>query len=291
MDLIDQRFLAYENFLGIIGLVSIFFLGLTIIETVWDFYKTKRQRYGETATNIGIFIVNTALERTLYGSLFVILLYFVEPFRAWVMPHTWWSMVLAIIAADFSYYWMHRIEHEVRILWAYHSVHHSSSEYNLTTAMRLAWVEGLFEWVFFVPMILIGFDVVQTTLALLTVVIYQTWIHTQKIGKLGWLDTVFNTPSVHRVHHGSNAQYIDKNYGGILIIWDRLFGTYEAENEKVVFGITEPPHSINPIKVNFFEFGRILKDAWQAKSLGHAFGFIFKGPGWKPNKNEIRKGE
>lgn len=286
MELLDGRFLEYKGLLQLLGITSLVFLFLTVAETIWDLVRKNRAGYGETAANAGIYIVNTLLERTLYGSLLVIILYGFEQLRSYQLPQTWWVMALAVLAADFTYYWMHRFEHEIRFLWAYHSVHHSSPEYNLTTALRLAWVEGLFEWVFFVPMVLIGFDVVQTTLGLLIVVIYQTWIHTQKIGKMGWLDKVFNTPSAHRVHHGKNPQYIDKNYGGILMVWDRMFDTYEPEGEQVEFGITAPPGSTNPIMVNFFEFSRTIKDAMRAKSFRLAVSYLIKPPGWAPKAED-----
>jgi len=289
MENLEGRFLQFQNMLEIIGIASLIFIGLALVETIWDFVQKKRQGYRETAANVAIFFVNQALELTLYGSLFIIALYGVEQLQPFQIPLTWWSMVLAIVAADLTYYWMHRIEHEVRILWSFHSVHHSSPEFNLTTAMRLAWIEGLVEWVFFVPMILIGFDAVQTVMALLVVVVYQNWVHTQKIGKLGWLDKVFNTPSVHRVHHGKNPQYIDKNYGGILIIWDRLFGTYEPEVEPVEFGITAPPKSTNPVKINFFELWHTIKDAKGARSLRDKIRYLFKPPGWTPDDSNLDK--
>ncbi len=120
-------------------------------------------------------------------------------------------------------------------------------------------------------------------IAIVTAVLaYQSWIHTEKLGKLGWVDKVLNTPSTHRVHHGANPQYIDKSYGGILIIWDRIFGTYAAEGEAVVYGITAPLNSVNPLKVMFAEYGNIWRDVRKAKGLREAFGYIFKGPGWHP---------
>jgi len=283
MENIEGRFLQFQDLLEIAALSSLIFVALALVETIWDFARKKRPGYSETVANVAILFVNQALELTLYGSLFVIALYGFELLQPFQIPITWWSMILAIVVADFTYYWMHRIEHEVRILWSFHSVHHSSPEFNFTTAMRLAWIEGLVEWMFFIPMVLIGFDLVQTTVAVIIVVVYQNWIHTQKIGKLGWLDKIFNTPSVHRVHHGKNPQYIDKNYGGILIVWDRLFGTYEAEVETVEFGITDPPNSANPIKINFFELWQTLKAAAGARSLRDRLGYLFKQPGWKPD--------
>ena len=260
MDPIETEFQVFAGTFEVLGLISVAFFILIVLEAIWDFFSGNRNRLGETLANFAIAVGNQLLERTLFGLVFILGLFVIEGFAAFSMPFTWWSWVLAILVADFSYYWMHRIEHEVRFFWAYHSVHHSSPEFNLSTGLRLAWIEGLIEWIFFVPMILVGFEVTQTIIALVIVVVYQTWIHTEKIDKLGWADKFFNTPSLHRVHHGSNKQYIDKNYGGILIIWDRLFGTYQAEEEKVVYGITKSVGSINPVKINLFEYLRIFKD-------------------------------
>ena len=163
-----------------------------------------------------------------------------------------------------------------------YSVHHSSPEFNLTTAFRLAWIEGAIVWIFFVPMVMVGFDPIQTLIAVLVVVTYQTWIHTRKIGKLGVLDRILNTASTHRVHHGMNARYLDKNFGGIFIMWDRLFGTYEAEEEPVMFGITEPVASANPFVVNFFEFYAIARDCIRSQRLGDCWCYLFGPPGWRP---------
>lgn len=284
MNSIETAFAEYANVFGILEIISLAFLMAIVSETVWDFITGARKKLGETFANYVIQIVNTLLERTVFGLAFVLGLVLVSPFALFTIEHTWWSWILAILVADFFYYWMHRLEHEIRIFWAHHSVHHSSPEFNLTTALRLSWVEGAIEWIFFVPMILLGFDVVQTVIAIAGIVLYQTWLHTEKIGKLGFLDKIFNTPSVHRVHHGSNAQYIDKNYGGLLIIWDRMFGTYETEGEKVIYGITEPLETSNPITINFKEYLDIFRDIQKSKSLGVAIGHFFGRPGWKPEQ-------
>ncbi|MEP3276529.1 MAG: sterol desaturase family protein [Stappiaceae bacterium] len=284
LDTLDLRFSAFGDILGILEIVGLVFLVLILSETTWDFLSGKRRRYHETLANFFIAFGYFLLERTVYGLVFVIGLLVGEQFALFSIPITWWSWILAVLVADFTYYWMHRMEHEIRLFWAHHSVHHSSPEFNLTTSLRLAWVEGLVEWIFLLPMILIGFDAVQTLIAFLIVVSYQTWIHTEKIGKLGWLDKILNTPSVHRVHHGSNEKYIDKNYGGVLIIWDRLFGTYQEEEEKVVYGVTEPINTSNPIRINFYEYGQIIRDIRRARTLREVMGFLFNRPGWKPDK-------
>lgn len=287
MDDLELRFDAYTGILELLGLYGLAMIGLAIIEILWDLAFTKRPGWKETAANIAIAAVNSLLERTAYGAVFIIALAVAESFLPYRLPVNAWSWIAALLLADFTYYWMHRFEHEIRALWAYHSVHHSSPEFNLTTAFRLAWVEGLVEWVFFLPMILLGFDLIQTLVALFFVVAYQTWIHTQKIDRLGWLDKIFNTPSVHRVHHGSNPEYLDKNYGGILILWDRMFGTYQAETEPVIFGVTKPLETANPITINFGEFLAIARDCLRAKSAGDAWHYLVRRPGWEPPKQRL----
>lgn len=278
------RFEAFGGTFAVLEIIGAFFLVLIVSETLWDLITKQRGSARESLANFAIGIVNLLLERTAYGLVFILGLFWAESLTSLTIPLTWWSWALAILVADFSYYWMHRWEHEVRILWAIHAVHHSSPEYNLTTSLRLAWIEGLVEWVFFVPMILIGFDAVQAIAALSIVVLYQTWIHTERVGKLGWLDRVFNTPSVHRVHHGSNRKYLDRNYGGVLMLWDRVFGTYQAEEEKVVYGLTEQLGTSNPLVINTHEFAQIGRDVWGAKTFGHALGYVFGRPGWRPKE-------
>ena len=283
MDYIERQFEAFAGTFDVLELIGLLFLVIIVAETAWDLFTKKRTGFGETVANFIIATGNHFLDRTVYGLVFILGLFITQTYALAAITPTWWSWILAVLTADLTYYWMHRFEHETRVLWAYHSVHHSSPEFNLTTSLRLAWIEGLVEWIFFVPMILVGFSAVQTIIALAIVVSYQTWIHTEKIGKLGWADRVFNTPSVHRVHHGSNKQYHDKNYGGILILWDRLFGTYKTEEEKVVYGITTPIGTWNPLIVNVHEFWQIAKDVWHAKSIRDAFGYVFRQPGWAPN--------
>lgn len=283
MESFDARL---NEHLGVfIGLevVGALFLILIIAETVLDYKTGRRRNLKESFANGFIALVNTLIDRTVIGVIFVVGLLFAESFAFVAIPVAWWSWGLAILAADFTYYWMHRAEHEIRAFWAAHSTHHSSPEYNLTTSFRLSWLETFFEWIFFVPMVLIGFDIIQVLGSLLIVVVYQTWIHTERVEKLGWLDGVFNTPSVHRVHHGSNPEYIDKNYGGILILWDRLFGTFEREVAPVVYGITEPLKTSNPFSINFREFANIGRDVSRAQTWRDGWFFLVKRPGWQPN--------
>jgi sterol desaturase/sphingolipid hydroxylase (fatty acid hydroxylase superfamily) len=284
MNEIDTRLLEFNDFFTAVAIIGFIFYVLTVIESIFDVATKRRLEWKQTMANVAIEIGNRILDNTVISAIFIIGFITTEQFAFSTIPVTWWSWLLAIIAVDFTYYWMHRIEHERRILWAVHSVHHSSQEYNLTTALRLSWLESLYEWIFFVPLLLIGFDAIQVLASLFAVVLYQTWIHTEKVDKLGWLDGVLNTPSVHRVHHATNAHYIDKNYGGILILWDRLFGTYQVENKKPVYGLTTELKSSNPLTINFREFRTIYKDVIRAESASHKVSYALGRTGWKPNE-------
>ena len=270
----------------IMTFVTYFFLfnfSLIIIEIILDLFTSKERRWKDTGANIAIFIINQLLEKTIVGAVGIIGLmpfYWLTPLE---IPLTIWTWVAAFFIADFTYYWMHRLEHEHRILWASHSVHHSSEDYNLTVSLRLSIVEGLFEWIFLIPMILIGFTPFQAVVGLILVAQFQTWIHTERIGKLGWLDEIFNTPSIHRVHHGSNNQYLDKNYGGVLIIWDKLFGTFQREEEKVIYGLTKNIDTNNPLKINFIEYKHIWSDVKKCKTIRDKMRIIFGGLVWRPD--------
>ena len=266
-----------------VGALFIFNLSITGFEITLDILTKKERRWKDTLANCVIFFTHQVVEKTAFASLaFVALLPFfmITPLH---IQMTWWSWVLAVLAADFTYYWMHRFEHEHRILWASHSVHHSPQDYNLTVGFRLSLVEGFFEWMFLIPMIMMGFNPFQAIVALVLIAQYQHWIHTECIGKLGWLDEVFNTPSVHRVHHGSNSKYLDKNYGGLLMIWDKIFGTFGREEEKVIYGLVNSISTNNPIKIIFIEFGHVWADLKKCTNNKDRIKIIFGGLSWRPD--------
>lgn len=269
-------------FMEYIAYFFVFNLAIISFEIILDFTTSKERRWKDTGANIIIFIANQLLEKTIVGAIGLIALIPFQYLTPLAIPMNAWTWVAAILAADFTYYWMHRLEHEHRILWASHSVHHSSKDYNLTIAMRLSVVESLFEWIFLIPMILIGFSPFQAIVGLIFVAQFQTWIHTERIKKMGWLDLVFNTPSVHRVHHGSNRKYLDKNYGGITMIWDHLFGTYQREEETVVYGLTKDINSNNPFTINFIEYKNIWKDVKKCRTWKDKFRIVFGGLVWRP---------
>ena len=276
-------FFELHQIMWVVAALFIINLSITGIEIVLDLVTSKERRWKDTMANLAIFVAHQVIEKTAFASLgFVALLpfYYLTPLS---IPMSVWTWVLALLAADFTYYWMHRLEHEHRILWASHSVHHSSNDYNFTVGFRLSLVEGFFEWAFLIPMILIGFSPFQAIVGLVLVAQYQHWVHTERVTKLGWLDEVFNTPSVHRVHHGSNRQYIDKNYGGILMIWDKIFGTFAREEEKVIYGLTRDINTNNPIKIVFIEFGNIWRDVKKCRTMGDRLRIIFGGLSWRPS--------
>ncbi|WCO03343.1 sterol desaturase family protein [Psychroserpens ponticola] len=211
--------------------------------------------------------------------------YIYENFRLFTIPVTWWSFVLIFFVDDFAYYWFHRVSHECRLFWASHVVHHSSQHYNLSTALRQTWSGGFYSFIFWLWLPLLGFHPAMIMLQMSISLLYQFWIHTEAINKLPrWFEAFFNTPSHHRVHHGSNPLYLDRNHAGILIIWDKFFGTFQPEldEEKVVYGLVTNINTYNPIKIAFIEWLNMFKDAFLGrKSLKNRLLYMIKSPGWK----------
>ena len=206
--------------------------------------------------------------------------------RIYTMPaHALWPWLLLLIGQDFFYYWMHRADHRVRWLWATHAVHHSPNEMNLAVAYRLGWTQRLSGGaLFFAPLVLIGFHPLLVVGALSANLLYQFWLHAAWIPKLGPLEYVLNTPSHHRVHHASNPQYLDANFGGVLIVFDRLFGTFVAERSDVPcrYGLTEPLHTYNPVKVALHEWVALARDLRKARGVRELVSYAFRPPGWRP---------
>jgi sterol desaturase/sphingolipid hydroxylase (fatty acid hydroxylase superfamily) len=199
-------------------------------------------------------------------------------------PSSPWTWVLLFFADDFLYYCYHRAHHEVRVLWASHVVHHSSQRYNLSTALRQPWTPFT-ALPFWLPLALIGIPAWMILLQISINLIYQFFLHTERIDKMPrWYEWVFNTPSHHRVHHGIQQPYLDRNYGGILIIWDRLLRTFEPERERVVYGLTKNINTYNPVRVAFHEYGAIGRDLRAATSWRDRFGHLLRGPAWTPGR-------
>jgi len=202
------------------------------------------------------------------------------------IPINPWTLLLAVLAADFVYYWEHRISHEVRLLWVSHAVHHSAPIMNTAVAFRFGVFDPLISLPSSLVLVLFGFEPLLAFFGQVVVLAYQTWIHTEVIGRLGILDRILNTPSNHRVHHGADEKYLDRNYGGILMLWDQLFGTYQREEETPRYGLKDPINTVNPIKVWFSEIPRLTRDLRGARSFSESIAFLFRPPGWKPAQNQ-----
>jgi sterol desaturase/sphingolipid hydroxylase (fatty acid hydroxylase superfamily) len=208
-------------------------------------------------------------------------------FLAWehrlttISMEQWWSIPLLFLGIEFCYYWYHRSAHKVRWLWATHAVHHTSKHYNLSAAYRLGWTNWLSGNVlFFVPLCWLGFPPIAIVTGLMLNLTYQFWLHTELIPKLGIFESIFNTPSHHRVHHASNPEYLDRNFGGVLIVFDRLFGTLAVEksNHSIAYGLTHPINSFNPFSIAFFEWKRLGRDLLKAKTWREFYQIILGTP-------------
>lgn len=213
----------------------------------------------------------------------------------WVYQHrlfdipfdAWWSWAAIFFLEDLTYYWFHRLSHERRFWWAAHVNHHSSQHYNLSTALRQTWTGGISgTWLLWLPLAFVGFSPAQIAIQQGISLVYQFWIHTEAIGRMPrWFEAVFNTPSHHRVHHARNPRYLDRNYAGILIIWDRLFGSFQPEldEEKCRYGIVKNLGDFNILRVAFHEWIGIGKDLLTARSPRDVLGYLFGPPGWSPD--------
>jgi sterol desaturase/sphingolipid hydroxylase (fatty acid hydroxylase superfamily) len=210
----------------------------------------------------------------------------VYQFRLFDIGFVWWAFIACFFLEDLAYYWFHRISHERRWFWASHIIHHSSRHYNLSTALRQTWTGTLgLTFVFWLPLVFIGFPPAMVFLFSGISLVYQFWIHTEAIKRLGPLELVLNTPSHHRVHHATNPEYLDANYAGVLIIWDRLFGTFVAERDDVKpdYGIIANLATFNPFRIAFHEWAGMARDVANAKSLREVIGYTFGPPGWSPD--------
>jgi sterol desaturase/sphingolipid hydroxylase (fatty acid hydroxylase superfamily) len=242
-------------------------------------------RLGDALASIGLGVMSQVTG--LFGRLLRIGLYTLafEHVALWTLPtDALWVWLLALVFYDFCYYWLHRAGHRVAVLWAAHAVHHQSEDYNLSTALRQTSSGVLLGWLFFLPMAVAGVPPLVVAVVGLVDLLYQYWVHTQQIGKLGWFDRWFCSPSNHRAHHAVNDKYLDKNYGGILIVWDRLFGTFVEEDtaEPCVYGTRAPLRSFNPLWANLQVYGSLVHDSWHTRGWADKLRVWLKPPGWRP---------
>jgi hypothetical protein len=193
------------------------------------------------------------------------------------------AWVFSIVLADFIYYWFHRHTHTINILWACHVTHHSTEEMNLSVAFRGNAFQRIFEYTYFLPMAMLGIPWEMFFLSHRILKVYQFFVHTRFVGKLGFLELFMVTPSNHRVHHGTQRKYLDRNHGGIFIIWDKLFGSFEEETDEVIYGLTKPVRTFNPITLNLHVYSEILANMKKARNWSDRLKLVFKEPGWKPD--------
>jgi len=262
--------------------IPLFFL-LMGAELAWSWWSGRKvYRFNDFIANLGCGIGSQVVGAFTKTLIFAAYLYVWDHWRLFTVGNSALAWVGAFLLVDLLYYWFHRASHEVNAFWAAHVVHHQSEEYNLSVALRQSWFQGLISWWFYLPMAWLGFH----PLTIVTVgafnTLYQFWIHTKAIGKLGPLEWVLNTPSHHRVHHGSDPKYIDRNHAGTLIIWDKLFGTFQEEEEEPVYGITNPLASWDPVTANFRTWAELGALAKQARRWGDKVRVFLKPPGWRP---------
>lgn len=274
------------------------FITLLLLELWWT---RKRLREGgdgilgygksDTWASLAMGIGNVLISGvTIYGAIALWTWGYAHRFAALGQSTRWWSWLLLFFAEDLCYYCFHRSHHGVRLLWAAHVNHHSSQYFNLSTALRQPWFTPITGPIFWLPLALLGYPAPMILTAEAISLIYQFWIHTEVVRRLPKaVECVLNTPSHHRVHHGKNIRYLDRNHGGVLIIWDRLFGTFAAEDEQepVRYGITHDLETFNPLRIAVHDFAALFTDLRGARSLREAFGYLFAPPGWSPDGSTL----
>jgi alkylglycerol monooxygenase len=260
--------------------IAIPFFAATIALEAWWSQRTGAGTHHKRDTWNNILIGFVSVAFGLLFGLFISVIYStaysIAPFK--FPTDAWWSWVVLFFVDDLAYYVFHRVSHETRLFWNFHVVHHSSEEYNLSVAVRQSWFSGLLHWLFYAPVMLLGFAPWMFVIMHGFNLIYQFWIHTKLVHRLGPLEWILNTPSHHRVHHGVNEPYLDKNYAGVLIIWDRLFGSFVDETEEPRYGIIKPLQSFNPLWANVHGWVEMWQAVRERRSLAAKIRCIFGSP-------------
>lgn len=270
------------NFNPIILSIPVFFILIGLELLVDKFRNKSNYRFNDAITNISCGIgeqVTGVFFKLAIVGLYTLLF---ENYAFFKIPVNWTTGIILFLGVDFFYYWFHRYSHVINLFWGGHVVHHQSEEYNLSVALRQGWFQKFFSFGFYLPLALIGFDPVQFLLVSSLVTLYQFWIHTKNINKMGVLEYVLNTPSHHRVHHGVNPKYIDKNHAGTLIIWDKMFGTFQEEEEEPIYGITHPINTWDPLSANLHHWKQMYHGLKQMHGIKDKLRYTFNPPGWKP---------
>lgn len=265
--------------------LPVFMLAIVIEALYYRFVLERSYRWSVTGANFVVAIGRLLTDLVTKGA--VLAVYFVAyEVRLFDIPLDRWESWLALfVAVEVAYYWLHRYSHEIRWMWAQHSVHHSARQITLSVAYRLGWTQFVAgPWLFLVPVCWLGFDPRAVLLMYAASLLYQFWLHTEAVGRLGWLEWIFNTPSHHRVHHAVEPEYLDRNYGGVLIVWDRLFGTFAEERDGPrTYGLVRQIDTLNPVKIAFAEWAAMLADLRRASTPAEALGYMFRAPGWRPD--------
>ena len=282
---------SFDSSIIITLAVPAFFI-LIFIELIYGLISGKSNyRLNDTFTSISLGLISRYIPLLGLGIQGAAFAYVAQYYNLKLFsPSSLWVWIFAFFLYDFCYYWMHRLHHEVKVLWATHVVHHHGEEFNLSTALRQTSTGFLWKWIFYLPIFVVGIPPeVFVTVAGVNLV-YQFWVHTEHIPKLGWYEYVFVSPSNHRIHHAQNKHYVDANYGGVFILWDRIFGTYKEEMEelKPIYGTAKPLRSWNPFKANLDIFREMLLDSSRTKSFKDKIGVWFSRPNWRPEDVKIK---
>lgn len=261
--------------------IPIYFILIGVELLVQYFQKDNHYRLNDAVTNISCGITDQVAH--VFMKIFTIVIYQLvyEHLSVFQIPSTWFTLIILFIASDFCYYWAHRKSHEINLFWIGHVVHHQSEEYNLSVALRQGALQVVFTFFFYLPLAFLGFDTLSFVLINGLVTVYQFWIHTESIGKMGWFEKIFNTPSHHRVHHGRDPKYIDKNHAGVFIIWDKMFGTFQVEEEHPTYGITTPVNTWNPLMAHITPIKSLFKYVMKVRGADK-LKVLLKPPGWMP---------
>lgn len=279
-----------NQFQVIVLATPVFFL-LIALEVAWGHVRQRRgtghntYRLNDAINSISLGVLSQLggiFTKMLTVGIYTAIYASVAVFAAREFWGTWYGVLLALVFYDFCYYWLHRAGHRSAVFWAAHVVHHQSQHYNLSTALRQTSSGALLGWLFYLPMAIAGVPPLVFGIVALIDLLYQFWVHTEQVGKLGWFDRIFCSPSNHRVHHAVNDEYLDRNYGGILVVWDRLFGTFRQEDKKCVYGTRGQLNSWDPLWANAEVYWALLKDSWHARHWGDKARVWFKPPGWRP---------
>jgi len=262
--------------------IPIFFLLISLEVLIQKFTHKKLYRLDDALTNISCGITQqlSGVFLKIFGIGVYMLVY--ENFALFHISTTWYTLIILFILVDFAYYWAHRMSHEINLFWSGHVVHHQSEDYNLSVALRQSSFQVVWTFAFYLPLAVAGFNTIDFALLAALTTLYQFWIQTELISKMGWLEYIIVTPSHHRVHHGRDPKYIDKNHGGAFIWWDMMFGTFQKEEEPPVYGITRPINSWNPVWANFEHLALMWHEMRTISKFSDKIKYAFNKPGWLP---------